>query len=211
VSNRQPSWRGWDGWGGWVDGLFERERRRLNQWLVDTLARQIRLPVGSRVLECGSGTGFGSSVFAARTGVHLSVAVDLDLTALRHAHRRDLMLPAVAANAYRLPFSASLFDLVWNSSTLEHLSEPGRALEEMSRVTKPAGYVFVGVPYRFGPLGCQPWISHTALGEWIGPVFDRRRFAQMMMRNGLIPESSFTYFYRCFIGILARKTCCITE
>lgn len=210
VSDRQPSWRGWRGWGGWVDGFFERERRRLNRWLVDTLARRIGLPVGSRVLECGSGTGFGSSLFAARTGVCLSVAMDLDVAALQHARQRNPMLPAVAANAYQLPFPSSVFDLVWNNSTVEHLVQPERVLEEMSRVTKPAGHVFVGVPYRFGPLGCQPWISRTELGEWIGPVFDPSHLTRLVAEQGLIPEARFTYFHRCFVGVLARKSDTIT-
>jgi SAM-dependent methyltransferase len=160
---------------------------------------------GARVLEAGSGPGYASSLFAAHHAVGLSVAADGDIDAMREARRRDPSLPVVVADLRRLPFREGAFDLVWNSSTLEHVDRPEVALAEMQRVTRADGHVFVGVPHRYGALGFQPVIAGTRWGVWIGPVFDRRRLAALMVSSALVPIAHSTYFYGIFLGMLARK------
>ena len=159
----------------------------------------------ARVLEGGSGPAYASSLFAAHPAVRLSVAADADIEALREARRRDASLPLVVADLRRLPFRDGVFDLVWNSSTLEHIDEPHVALGEMERTTRAGGHVFVGVPHRFGALGFQPAIARTRWGIWIGPVFDRRSLARLMSASGLVPIAHRTYFWGVFLGMLARK------
>ena len=200
------SWRFLGGPDSWTYRLLDAQRKRLNRRLVRYLASYISAGKGSHVLEGGSGPGFASSLFAGEPGVGLSVALDKDLAALREGRRRDPGLPAVRADVYRLPFRSGTFDLVWNSSTLEHLEASREALAEMRRVTKEGGWVFIGVPYRCGPLGFQPWIKRTAFGAWIGPVFDRATLIRMVSEHGLIPLTVTTYFFHCFIGIVARKS-----
>ncbi len=185
--------------------LYDELRKWLNRHLVNYLSRMAVQREHSLVLEAGSGPAFTSSLFAQDRRVRLSVAVDLDLEALYQARRRDPLLPAVAADLYRLPFVAESFDLVWNSSTLEHLESPGVALAEMQRVTRPGGHVFVGVPYLYGPLGFQRWIADTSVGVWIGTVFTRTQLKGMLHEAGLQPRDSIFYFFRFFVGVLAQK------
>jgi SAM-dependent methyltransferase len=104
-----------------------------------------------------------------------------------------------------LPFRNGSIDLCWNSSTIEHLQTPERALNEMNTVTKPGGMIFVGVPNSYGPLGFQRFISDTAVGIWIGKTFDRRQLTKMLSDVGLQPIHNIYYFFRFFVGVLARK------
>ena len=104
-----------------------------------------------------------------------------------------------------LPFIDGAFDLVWNSSTLEHFDNTRIVLRQMQRVARHGGYLFVGVPYLFGPLGFQRWIAKTRMGVWLGTVFDREELHNLFSSEGLRVVKSQTYFFRFFIGILAQK------
>ena len=177
----------------------------MNRRLVRKLTALTHLPRGARVLEAGSGPAYGSSLFAASPGTRLSVAADIDITALHEGRRRDPSLVAVVADLRRLPFRDDSFDLVWNSSTLEHLDRPELGLAEMARITRESGHVFVGVPHRFGPLGFQPLVAESRWGIWIGPVFDRSRLAALMLSSSLTPITHRRYFSGVFLGMLARK------
>ena len=158
-----------------------------------------------RILEAGSGPAFASSIFNAEDRVCLSIAVDIDIEALHEARRRDSGLALVVADVQRLPFRNGSIDLCWNSSTIEHLETPEHALDEMKIVTKPGGMIFVGVPNSYGPLGFQRLISDTSVGIWIGRTFNRKQLTEMLSDIGLQPIHSIFYFFRFFVGVLARK------
>jgi SAM-dependent methyltransferase len=49
-----------------------------------------------------------------------------------------------------LPFSAKRFDAVNMGDVLEHMDEPGEALKELMRVTKPGGVILISTPLRDG-------------------------------------------------------------
>lgn len=178
-------------------------RDGLNRRLVGHLAGQA-IPVGV-VIEAGSGPASGSSIFRTIAGVRLSVAADLDPAALREARLKDPRLAVVVADIHQLPFRSGSSDLVWNSSTLEHLEDRHIALAEMARVAKRGGHLFVGMPYRYGPLGFQRLIVGTRLGVWIGPVFAPGELSTMMRELGLRPRMTWIYFLGLFVGVLAHK------
>ncbi len=198
------SWQCLGGPGSLSYAVYDVVRRRLNRTLAAYLTAKTVQGGGTKILEAGSGPASASSLLARHPGV-LSVALDLDLEALREARRRDPALPVVVGDLRHLPFRTGAFDLVWNSSTLEHLDEPHRALVEMRRIVGQSGYVFVGVPYRSGPLGFQPWVKNTRLGRWLGQVFSQQALRTAMQQACLEPIDSMSYFFRFFIGVLARK------
>lgn len=188
--------------------LYDRLRGGVNHGLVRYLTAslgRLGLPDGVRVLEAGSGPAFASSLLARASAFGMSAALDYDPAALGEGRRRDPALRAVAGDLMRLPFADASFDLVWNSSTLEHLPDRDGALREMVRITKPGGGVFIGVPYAYGPLGVQRTIPNTKAGAWIGTVFTRAALDTFVLRAGLIPIDHRVYFYRFFMGVLARK------
>jgi SAM-dependent methyltransferase len=184
--------------------LYDALRRGVNARLVSWLLDHVSLE-GGRLLEAGSGPAFATSLLNADPRVRIAVAVDLDLEAVREGRRRDPKLPAVVADVRYLPFPAGTFDLVWNSSTFEHLDGQDRVLDEMATMVRRRGQVFVGVPYRRGPLCFQREIARTALGLWLGPVWTREELSRALGRHGLQPIGMLTYFIRFFIGLLALK------
>jgi SAM-dependent methyltransferase len=66
-------------------------------------------------------------------------------------------------DAFALPFADASFDVVWTKYLLQWLRDPGRALAEMKRVTKPGGLV---VSCDFAGFA----IDHVP----ISPKFERR-------------------------------------
>jgi SAM-dependent methyltransferase len=186
-----------------LDALRDGLNQRLVRYLTDKLPGS-----GWVVVEAGSGPSSGSSCFSAQPGVRLTVAADFDIAALRVARARDRRLPVVVADITRMPLASGCADLVWSSSTLEHLErleERNLALSEMRRLARPGGHVFVGVPYLYGPLGFQRWIARTSVGHWIGTVFGGQEFRRVLEDAGLHYVSTRVYFFGFFVGILARK------
>jgi len=155
-----------------------------------------------RSLEAGSGPGYCSSVLAdLKPDVRVTL-LDLDREPLVLARERDARLVDVEGDLYRMPFLDQSFDLVFNSSTMEHLGSFASALGEMVRVTRPGGGIFVGVPYRFGPF-----VPFTVLPEthrvsvWMGTLFTHADLRAACQAPGLVVEDSVRYFFGCFIGL----------
>ncbi len=105
---------------------------------------------GERVLDLAAGTGTSSLTFTA-TGADC-VACDFSLGMLRagrtkigDGQRCDTSgrLSFVAGDALRLPFRDGAFDAVTISFGLRNVADPGAALAEMRRVTRPGGRLVV--------------------------------------------------------------------
>jgi ubiquinone/menaquinone biosynthesis C-methylase UbiE len=185
--------------------VFDFLRKRLNHRLVTFLVEKGLTSSGAKVLEAGSGPAFATSILSGLPQIELATAMDIDLEALQEARRRDPSIIAVVGDLNNLPFRDSSFDLTWNSSTLEHLPEPSAPLGEMSRITRPDGRVYVGVPFLFGPLGFQRLIPKTSVGIWIGTVFSAKELRKLFLKTGLSPIAGIMYFFRFFVGVLGRK------
>lgn len=85
-----------------------------------------------KVLEVGAGSGLLQDHVADYT------ALDISPTAGRFFHK-----PYVEASATSMPFSDGSFDALWSVWVLEHIPNPELALNEMRRVVKPGGYMFL--------------------------------------------------------------------
>jgi len=59
--------------------------------------------------------------------------------------------PPVVADVTQIPFRDAAFDSALCTEVLEHLPEPGRCLDEIHRVVKPGGSVFVTAPMTVHP------------------------------------------------------------
>ncbi len=53
----------------------------------------------------------------------------------------------------QLPFADGSFDVTYSSNVLEHVSEPWTMADEMVRVTRPGGLVFLSYTLWYGPWG----------------------------------------------------------
>lgn len=192
--------------GGGLYEFYDFLRRRLNRKLVDYLLNTAINGKQCSILEAGSGPAFATSILSRDERIGLAVAIDIDIQALGEARRRDKYLNAVVADLGELPFKDNCMSLTWNSSTLEHLQNPEKSLSEMARVTKVGGNVFVGVPNLHGPLGFQKFVPDTSVGVWVGTAFSRGNLNRLMQTTGLEPSEAIFYFFRFFVGVLARKS-----
>ncbi len=96
---------------------------------------------GQRVLDLAAGTGTSSEPYA-DAGIDV-VACDFSLGMLTVGKRRRPDINFVAGDATNLPFADNSFDASTISFGLRNVNEPGMALTEMLRVTKPGGSLVV--------------------------------------------------------------------
>lgn len=97
----------------------------------------------SRVLDVGSGTGALQDVVANYTGL------DISPTAARFYHK-----PFVVGTATAMPFKDGEFDAAWSIFVLEHIPNPEAALNEIRRVIKPGGFLYLEPAW-----DCAPWAA----------------------------------------------------
>lgn len=103
-----------------------------------------------RALDIGCGTG-DLVVFYAKKGV-IYAGIDLSNNMIKRANFNyaDLVQEGKAsfhvADCENLPFSDREFDVLSAVALIEYLSDPSKALDEISRVIKTGGHVLITVP-----------------------------------------------------------------
>lgn len=162
------------------------------------------LPVSGVALEPGGGSAYVSALLAEQG--FSSYALDYASAPLMLAQKQlQSRAVLVQGDMFHMPFSEGVFDLTFNNSTLEHLSNPLDALNEMKRVTRKGGYVFVGVPFTYGPLCVYKLKKSSFKGAWDGTTYDRRGLKKLFSDAGLEIVGSRTFFFSCFVGVMGRK------
>jgi demethylmenaquinone methyltransferase/2-methoxy-6-polyprenyl-1,4-benzoquinol methylase len=132
------------------------------------VAKAVAAGPGERVLDLAAGTGTSSRTFT--TAGAYCVACDFSLGMLQvgarravSEHRPEGPAPGpvrfAAGDALRLPFRDGAFDAVTISFGLRNVADPGSALAEMLRVTRPGGRLVI---CEFGHLPA------AALDAWYG-------------------------------------------
>ena len=123
---------------------------------------------GRTVLDVGGGPGYFARAFAAAgaryVGVELEAPADLppDSAQLR-------------GSGTALPIRTGGVDVVYCSNVLEHVREPVRLADELVRVTRPGGVVYLSYTLWWGPWGgheTSPW-------HYLGGKRARRRYARV--------------------------------
>lgn len=118
---------------------YERERGQGYHRMLDDLEVELveRYAAGADVLEVGCGTGLILERVAGFA--HRADGMDLSGGMLAGAHGRGLRVAQASATA--LPYADASFDVVYSFKVLAHVPDIRGALAEMSRVTRPGGYV----------------------------------------------------------------------
>lgn len=125
---------------------------------------------GKRVLDVGCGAG-GKSLYYLSCGADEVVGIDL----VERYREESAKLAAelglsgftfVLGDASHTDFEDGAFDTVIMNDAMEHVAEPEKVLEEMYRVLKPGGRLYVNFPPYNHPYGAHlsdligiPWVQ----------------------------------------------------
>lgn len=153
---------------------------------------------GRLVLDVGGGGGYFTAAFneAGANAVLIEPMAgstppgpvpDDDIRA-RHAAaiRPGRLAPgrAVAGDGYRLPVASGVADLTFSSNVWEHVADTGAAMNELVRVTRPGGLIYLSFTTWY-----SLWGGHeTAPWHFLGGERAARRYER---RNGRPPGNRF--------------------
>jgi GT2 family glycosyltransferase/2-polyprenyl-3-methyl-5-hydroxy-6-metoxy-1,4-benzoquinol methylase len=125
----------------WTDDVQVVYEHLHRYWLAAELA------AGRRVLDLGSGEGYGSAILAS---VAASVdAIEIDPQTVRHAQANYTAPNLAFATGSALDLSRydeDAFDLVVCFEVIEHVTEQERLLDEVDRVLAPGGLLICSTP-----------------------------------------------------------------
>ena len=153
----------------YVHGYSARESERLADQantLSHLLHHDTHYPSGSRVLECGCGTGAQTVFLAAGSPDAQIVSVDVSAASLRQAQERVRAagfqnVTFRIADIFNLPFDEASFDHLFICFLLEHLADPHRALKCLARVLRPGGSI-TAIEGDHGSWYCSPQTAEAA-------------------------------------------------
>lgn len=186
--------------------LYQWLRFRMNHGLVAFIGQNaLAGRQGLRIAELACGSGFSAHLLAQQPGVSLSLAGDINLDDYREAAIPNYQASFALMDMLQPPLAAETFDLVWNSSSVEEFDDPQGAVRAMAHLAKKGGYVFVGVPNRYGLSGLLHLIPSRRLHVWLGRIYSHRQLKVLLETAGLRVERQTTYLFGIFVGALARK------
>lgn len=117
---------------------------------------------GASVLDVGGGAGYFTKAFREVGATCFVIEPDIAELSWRGARPSG----AVIGDGYFLPFRAGTADLVVSSNVLEHVPRPYEMIDELARVARPGGLVWVSFTNWYSPWGgheTSPW--HYLGGE----------------------------------------------
>jgi SAM-dependent methyltransferase len=135
---------------------------------------------GTTLLDVGGGPGYFRDAFTDAGARY--VALDSDVGEL--SGLGTIARDTVIGSGMSLPFATDAVDVCYSSNVLEHVPDPWRMAEEMVRVTRPGGTVFLSWTVWWGPWGgheTSPW-------HYLGGRYARRRYRA---KHGHEPKNKY--------------------
>lgn len=122
---------------------------------------------GARVLDVGAGPAEFAAEFRSAGAQYVPVDHDAQVASVRNG--------GVVATAAALPFADACVDVVFSSNVWEHVRHPEEVADEMVRVTRPGGTIFLSYTNWLSPWGgheTSPW--HWTGGERAARRYERK-------------------------------------
>ena len=161
------------------DSLSEKVNRGLLARLLDD-----HIPIGSRVLEVGCGTGQLTN-FLGLSWKRKVFGADVCLNSLRLAKAfRDRFSINHAAflqmNLFRPAFRENIFDVVICNGALDHTGDPLRGFRSIARLVKPGGFILIGLNNKIGrlPTDFHRWMRRMFSEKYKQPQECKHTFSE---------------------------------
>jgi SAM-dependent methyltransferase len=136
---------------------------------------------GRLVADIGGGPGYPREEFTARGARYVVVDADRSEMSIRGQPGPG----SVLGDGRALPLRTGSVDVCFSSNALEHVDDPERVGDEMLRVTRPGGVVYLAYTNWLSPNGgheTAPW--HLLIGG-------RRAAARYAHRHGHRPKNDY--------------------
>ncbi len=179
----------------------EEEVRRMARYRLQVVRRYLD---GGRLLDSGCATGWFLDE-ARRQGFAVQGVEVCERAAAWGRERLDL--PVFTGTLAEAAFDDATFDGVTLWNVFEHLADPFGELEELGRVLKRNGYLFVTVPNQgslLARLMDKRWFGYSKAREHLY-FFDRRTLALALDRAGFDTVHVQRSPYTVSIEFLADK------
>ena len=160
--------------------VFVRDKLNLSP-KVSTLFKYIKnLPEGATALDAGCGTG-GMLELMERENTGLrTTGIDVGQPPEFRAKAKF-----INSDVQNTPFDDNSFDVVTCSHVIEHLKEPFIAINELIRVCKPGGMIYIEAPSQRSammPVGFSFWDDPTHVRPYTATALARK-----LRESGLEP------------------------
>jgi SAM-dependent methyltransferase len=135
---------------------------------------------GRLVVDVGGGPGYFAAGFRDRGAQCMLIEPDRDELYRRGAPGRA----SVIGDGYWLPLADASVDVCFSCNVLEHVKDPAGLIDEMIRVTRPGGLVYLSYT-----VWLSPWGGHeSAPFHYLGGAYAMRRYIR---RHGRPPKNRF--------------------
>jgi 2-polyprenyl-3-methyl-5-hydroxy-6-metoxy-1,4-benzoquinol methylase len=136
---------------------------RIGGALIDNYFRKVADLIGlscvddtkdAKAIEIGCGEGFSTQRLAKLLPENVTLeASEYVADLVPKAQENNPGITVTEESVYELQHKDNSYDLVFLLEVLEHLDFPDTGLAELRRITKPGGYIVLGVPRE--PLWCM--------------------------------------------------------
>ncbi|EKE21854.1 MAG: Methyltransferase type 11 [uncultured bacterium] len=117
-----------------------------------------------RILDIGSTDGTRLKLLKVETQMY---GLDIAGTAISIGRKKYPTINFIEADAEKIPFPNSYFDLTYTAFCLEHFIAPEKVISEMIRVTKKNGQIIFVCPNYGSPLINSPSTRHPRILKFI--------------------------------------------
>lgn len=136
--------------------------------------------------------GFGGETAALKKRCKTILGLDLNFPP------NKIDLNQIVADAVKTPFQDSTFDMIICASLIEHLKDPKILLDELARISKPGGYVYLSFPPFYSFWGGHSYAPFHYFGEKRAVKFSKftnRLFKRKIFNSDIYIGNSFEKAY----------------
>lgn len=162
------------------------------------------------ILDVGCASGWFLNEVSKKFPKAKCFGIDLYEDAIKYGKRRYKKLNLVTADAHKIPFKDSTFELVICSEVLEHVLDSKKVVKEIRRVLAPNGIALIEMDS--GNILFKTvwhWWTHMRKGVWkhahLHP-FDKRKLEKVIGEGGLIIVKKKSFNFTMAVAYKTKKS-----